>query len=323
MNTKLIIEISVFIIVLIISYLLYKLVLSISRTKRIEEFALDNKEDFSIEASIYKGINAISKVLYSMIIFNSIASTYDKYINKNSRFQEGMDIFSVKILSGIILCLFYTISIILNDMSYNSLIFLLIFIVGLFLPDIYLKIKYDHHKEIIDDEILRAIIIMNNAYKSNKNTETALNEVINRMEGPIELEFRKVVYDIKLGLTISESFMRMYKRTNIKIIKKIAIYLALTNKSGANIITIFDELEQELINDQKLKTELINIRKENILYYIIFMIIPIIVILLILTINNNYLALFTTKYSPILIIIEITLYTLYLYIIAKMIRRKY
>ena len=56
---------------------------------------------------------------------------------------------------------------------------------------------------------------------------------------------------------------------------------------------------------------------------IIFMIIPIIVILLILTINNNYLALFTTKYSPILIIIEITLYTLYLYIIAKMIRRKY
>ena len=164
---------------------------------------------------------------------------------------------------------------------------------------------------------------MNNSFKANKSIEQSINDVINRLEGPIELEYRKILYDTKLGLTISEAMMRMYDRTNINIIRDISLKLALINKSGANIIDIFEQIEKDIIEERKLKIELNNIRKINSLFYIIFMLIPIIFIITLIIFNSDIFKIFTSKYGAILAIIEIIIYIIYLNIIAKTIRRKY
>ena len=229
-----------------------------------------------------------------------------------------MDIFTIKLLITLLFIIIYIFSIGINKQDFNTIIMLVFMIIGFISPDIYYQIKHKIHKETIDDQILRVIIIMNNCFKANKSMEQAINDVIERLNGPIELEFRKVLYDTKIGFTPSEAMMRMYQRTNIETIRTISLELALINKSGANIINIFEQLEKDIIEERKLKLELNNIRKVNSFFYLIFMILPIIIIT-----NTEYLKLFSTKYGSLLAIAEVIIYSIYLYIIAKMIRRRY
>lgn len=322
-DTKFILYIVAILLIIATIYILYKLLLSFSRTKRIELFSIDNKEDFSLEQSIYKTINNISKILKQLIVFNPIANTYEKYINKNSKIKEGMDIFTIKLLITLLFIIIYIFSIGINKQDFNTIIMLVFMIIGFISPDIYYQIKHKIHKETIDDQILRVIIIMNNCFKANKSMEQAINDVIERLNGPIELEFRKVLYDTKIGFTPSEAMMRMYQRTNIETIRTISLELALINKSGANIINIFEQLEKDIIEDRKLKLELNNIRKVNSFFYLIFMILPIIIFIVLIITNTEYLKLFSTKYGSLLAIAEVIIYSMYLYIIAKMIRRRY
>lgn len=322
-DLQLVLYIVAILFIIFILYILYKFILSISRSKRIESFSINNNDDFSIESAILKIIINISNFLKKLIVFNMIESHYDKYINKNSKLKDGMDVLTVKILLSLLCIIIYIFSISIEKQQFNIFIFLTTLIISFIIPDIYYYIKFRNHKNTVDDEILRSIIIMNNSFKANKSIEQSINDVINRLEGPIELEYRKVLYDTKLGLTISEAMMRMYDRTNINIIRDISLKLSLINKSGANIIDIFEQIEKDIIEERKLKIELNNIRKINSLFYIIFMLTPIIFIITLIIFNPNIFKIFTSKYCAILALIEIIIYTIYLNIIAKMIRRKY
>lgn len=322
-DLQLVLYIVAILFIIFMFYILYKFTLSISRSKRIESFSINNNDDLSIESAILKIIINISNFLKKLIVFNMIESHYDKYINKNSKLKDGMDVLTIKILLSLLFIIIYIFSISIEKQQFNIFIFLTILIISFIIPDIYYYIKFRNHKNTVDDEILRSIIIMNNSFKANKSIEQSINDVINRLKGPIELEYRKVLYDTKLGLTISEAMMRMYDRTNINIIRDISLKLALINKSGANIIDIFEQIEKDIIEERKLKIELNNIRKINSLFYIIFMLIPIIFIITLIIFNPNIFKIFTSKYGAILALIEIIIYTIYLNIIAKMIRRKY
>lgn len=322
-DLQLVLYIVAILFIIFMFYILYKFTLSISRSKRIESFSINNNDDLSIESAILKIIINISNFLKKLIVFNMIESHYDKYINKNSKLKDGMDVLTIKILLSLLFIIIYIFSISIEKQQFNIFIFLTILITSFIIPDIYYYIKFRNHKNTVDDEILRSIIIMNNSFKANKSIEQSINDVINRLKGPIELEYRKVLYDTKLGLTISEAMMRMYDRTNINIIRDISLKLALINKSGANIIDIFEQIEKDIIEERKLKIELNNIRKINSLFYIIFMLIPIIFIITLIIFNPNIFKIFTSKYGAILALIEIIIYTIYLNIIAKMIRRKY
>ncbi len=322
-DLQLVLYIVAILFIIFILYILYKFILSISRSKRIESFSINNNDDLSIESAILKIIINISNFLKKLIVFNMIESHYDKYINKNSKLKDGMDVLTIKILLSLLCIIIYIFSISIEKQQFNIFIFLTTLIISFIIPDIYYYIKFRNHKNTVDDEILRSIIIMNNSFKANKSIEQSINDVINRLEGPIELEYRKILYDTKLGLTISEAMMRMYDRTNINIIRDISLKLALINKSGANIIDIFEQIEKDIIEERKLKIELNNIRKINSLFYIIFMLIPIIFIITLIIFNSDIFKIFTSKYGAILAIIEIIIYIIYLNIIAKTIRRKY
>lgn len=302
-----------------IVYLVIRYIKSLSRLNRLSYYSLnlENKKDKGLINNI---IFKTSKVLESLVIFNGLARTYDKYIYSDSRLRKGIDYVSIKILLGL---LFIFVNILINALyriEFSSLLILISFILGFIIPDFYCLFNKSKRVNILNKNLLSAIIIMNNSYKANESTEQAIKSVIDRTEGAVSVEFMKVLNDIKLGIDISESFNRMYERTHLSVIKYMSSVLGLVNKSGIDIIDAFSNIEKKLLEIEKFNNELIVLRDTNRLSVLLFSILPLVFLVTVVAYNTEYIKILMNVNGIFIILIMFISYMLYLFIIKRIIR---
>ena len=295
-----------------IVYLVIRYIKSLSRLNRLSYYSLnlENKKDKGLINNI---IFKTSKVLESLVIFNGLARTYDKYIYSDSRLRKGIDYVSIKILLGLLF-------IFVNVLEFSSLLILISFVLGFIIPDFYCLFNKSKRVNILNKNLLSAIIIMNNSYKANESTEQAIKSVIDRTEGAVSVEFMKVLNDIKLGIDISESFNRMYERTHLPVIKYMSSVLGLVNKSGIDIIDAFSNIEKKLLEIEKFNNELIVLRDTNRLSVLLFSILPLVFLVTVVAYNTEYIKLLMNVNGIFIILIMFISYMLYLFIIKRIIR---
>lgn len=302
-----------------IVYLVIRYIKSLSRLNRLSYYSLnlENKKDKGLINNI---IFKTSKALESLVIFNGLARTYDKYIYSDSRLRKGIDYVSIKILLGL---LFIFVDILINALyriEFSSLLILISFILGFIIPDFYCLFNKSKRVNILNKNLLSAIIIMNNSYKANESTEQAIKSVIDRTEGAVSVEFMKVLNDIKLGIDISESFNRMYERTHLSVIKYMSSVLGLVNKSGIDIIDAFSNIEKKLLEIEKFNNELIVLRDTNRLSVLLFSILPLVFLVTVVAYNTEYIKILMNVNGIFIILIMLISYMLYLFIIKRIIR---
>ncbi|MBQ8659669.1 MAG: type II secretion system F family protein [Bacilli bacterium] len=308
--------------ILFVLYLVYKYIMGYLKFRRLHEFSINSKNDKSYEVSfVYDVIFKFSKFLKSLVIFNGVADSYNVYLNQDSKFKSGMDYISIKIILGILFDILYVFSCSLHYGVISVFSMFVLFLLGFFSIDVAFYFKYNKNMNIMSDDILKSIIIMNNSFKANRNVEQALNDVVSRVDGPIRYEFKKIVYDLKLGFTIGEAFKRMYLRTRLDVVLEISYILSLANKSGNNVVAIFEDCEKRLLDDESVKNKIKSFRKVNMLYYVIFMLMPIFVTVFIFANNIRFLNMFQGEYGILIFVIFVFMYTSYLIILRNVARR--
>ena len=300
-------------------YLGIRYIISLVKLNRLSYYSLniDNKKDNGLVLNI---VFKLSKILSSLVIFNGLARTYDKYVYEDSNLKRGMDYVSIKILMAFILVF---INILINSLyrlEFSALLVLLSFVLGFIIPDFYCLFTKSKRVKILNKSLLSAIIIMNNSYKANESTEQAVKSVINRTEGAVSIEFMKVLNDIKLGIDISEAFKRMYERTNLPVVKYMSNVLGLVNKSGIDIIEAFANIEKKLLELEKFNNELIVLRDTNRLSVLLFAILPVVFLVTVIAYNTSYIDLIMGTNGVFIILIIFISYMLYLFIIKRIIR---
>lgn len=306
-----------------ILFLFYKIIVLIYRQNRLKDFGLETTTNDYTLTFRYKFLYKISNIIESLTIFNGLARSYDKYIDEDSKLRKGIDFFTIKILTSILFLFLYIFMTMLYKDHPQLIISLICLILGYIIPDFYCYFKQNKTQNIETKDLLGAIIIIRNSYQANHSNEQMLEDVINRSNGLLKKEFTKVLSDLKLGLTISEAFKRMYQRTNLSIILDISNMLSLTNKASINVKDIFDDIEIKLINYEKFTNELNLIQSINKLAYWVFLILPFIFIIFVIVSNQTYLLMIASSDGYIIIITLLIIYLLYIFIINKIVRGRY
>lgn len=307
---------------LFIAYVIYLIIryfISLKKMNRLSYYSLNvkSKNDNGLLNGI---IRKFSRILESLVIFNGIARTYDKYVYEDSKLKKGIDYISIKILIGALLIFINLFINSLYRMDFNALLIILSFVLGFIIPDFYCLFTKRKRVVILNKNLLSAIIIMNNCYKANESTEQAIKAVVDRSEGMLSIEFRKILNDIKLGLDISEAFGRMYDRTHLRTVKYISNVLSLVNKSGIDIIEAFTNIEKKLLELEKFNNELIILRDTNRLAVLIFALLPVAFLIVVIAYNDSYIKLLMSNNGIFIILIMFISYILYLFIIRMIIR---
>ena len=278
-----------------------------------------------------KGEDRIKKIIKSFSHFFNRSEVIKKYVKKYDKYIEytkkdeikSIDYFSSKILLILILLVIVVIFNVLQYRNFTISQFLLVFIVGFFTIDILLWLKNIRRKKQIEEDMLKAIIIMNSAFKSGRTTMQAIEIVKNELNGPIGEEFEKMYIDITFGLELDVVFERFSKRINSEDARYISASLTILNKIGGDIVKVFSSIEKSFFNRRKLQHELKTLTSSADVMFKVLVSAPFFIFLLIYVLNPSYFTpLFTTQIGLIILVLIIIIFVLYVYFVKRIMRIK-
>ena len=248
----------------------------------------------------------------------TLTKMYDKY-SVGSKYKAEDFIIHKLFIS----CLFTILTIIAVSVQGKLVTFfqlLLSLVIGFYLLDIYLVIMNKINKKRIENDMLRAIIIMNNAFKSGHTTIQALEIASKKLPGAIGYEFKKMYEEMNYGLSVDTVFNHFSRRVNLEEAEYLSSSLTILNKTGGNIVAVFNSIEKTLFDKMKLKEELRNSTTVSKLVVRILLFVPIVFCLIIYFLNPDYFRPFIS--SPlgfILLAVILLMFIIYAYLLSKIV----
>ena len=234
-----------------------------------------------------------------------------------------MDFISIKIISSLTCIVIAIFAKTINFKIFNTYDVYLPMIFGFFLPDLIYYFKYRNYRKTLENDLLQAIIIMNNAFKSGRSITQAINLVSKELKGPIAEEFKKMNLELSFGLGLDVVFQRLYERIKIEEISYLTASLTILNQTGGNIVEVFSSIEKSLFNKKKLRLELKSMTGGSRMIVNVLTIVPVAFILMIWVINPTYfLPLLTNKLGLVIIGIILIYYIVYIIVIRKLLKVK-
>ncbi len=267
-------------------------------------------------------IKAISKFLYKIKIFNTYSLKYQKYIRKEDKeLIDKMDFVSKKVLLSFVFLLILIIVKIFKTETISLIEILSALLIGFYTLDVFLLSTNKLLEREKENDLLRAITIMNNSFKSGHSIMQSIKLVATELDSPLGLEFQKMYIDLTYGLSLDIVFKRFESRVNLPDTKYITSSLTILNETGGDIVKVFESVEKTFFNNKKLSTELKNLTAASKMLYYVLLTIPIIFVLAIYLIDNTYFnPLFSSVFGYLILLISIIIYLSYIIVVRKVMK---
>ncbi len=325
MNFKLIIQIILVIILFVTIIFVIRRIQSNKKVKRISCYALDPMKDHNVplwDKAVKLYYDVVKKLRFyvkKVYAFKVISKRYEKYIKYKDRNKiMAIDYITYKLLIALAFILLTILSQVFVSKSFSFFGYIINFIIGYYLLDIYLIINYKKQTKLIREELLRAVIIMNNAFKAGNSTLQAISIASKELPEPINDEFKKMYLDMKYGLSVDKVFERFAKRVDLEEAVYLSSSLTILNKTGGDITQVFSSIERTLFDKKKLDEELKNISASPTMVVKVLFVIPIVFVLIIYILNPNY---FSPLFSGVLGYMIISIIMVMFIIYALLLRR--
>lgn len=298
--------------------------------KRLGKYSIKSKK--SIEYSLFDYINnyynkiqnGLIKILSKSSSLLNYSKRYEKYIDrhKNKDFNP-MTYVAAKLMCSLTILILVIITDVLQNASINFLEIVSGLLIGFYIPDIILFGRKILIKRTIENDLLQAITIMNNSFKSGRSIVQTIEIVSEELDGPLKLEFIQMVKDLDYGLTLENVFERLEERVKLEELKYISTSLSILNKTGGNIVKVFSSIEKTFFNNRKLDEELKNLTASSNFLYRVLTFIPIIFAVVIYILDPDYFKpLFTNMIGYLILSLVILLYVTYIIFVKKIVNIK-
>ena len=252
-------------------------------------------------------------------LFPTLINRYDKYVSSEE--VKAADYITHKFVVAIIFVILTIVGMAIQGKFVTLLQLLISFVIGFFILDIGLIIQNRINRKKIENDMLKAIIVMNNAFKSGKSTIQAVEIASKKLTGPIGYEFKKIYQEMKYGLSVDAVFDRFSKRVKIESAEYLSSSLTILNKTGGNIIAVFDSIEKTLFDKKKLEEELKNLTTVSKLVIKILTFVPVLFVFIIYMLDMDYFKpFFESTLGYILMLIIFLMFLIYVYLLNRIVK---
>lgn len=295
--------------------------------KRIAKYSIKgtrNKFDKSYYDIVFDGYKKFVKKQRKKIskLFPGLVRKYDKYVTDGE--VRAADYITHKLVICVLFVILTIVAVSIQGKLVTILEIIISMILGFYILDIILFIFNKFKKKKIENDMLRAIIIMNNSFKSGKSTIQAVEIASEKLSKPISSEFKRMHQEMKYGLSVDVVFDRFAKRINLEEAEYLSSSLTILNRTGGNIVAVFNSIEKTLFDKKKLKEELKNSTTVSNLLVKILLFVPLVFVLIIYLLNPSYFDPFfesTTGY--VLLGIVVVLFIIYAYLLGRIVKVDY
>lgn len=255
-------------------------------------------------------------------LFPNLVRKYDKYVTDGE--VRAADYVTHKIVISFIFVILTIVAMVIQGKLITLFQLFCNMIFGFYILDIILFIFNKFKKKQIENDMLRAIIIMNNAFKSGKSTIQAVEIASEKLPKPISLEFKRMHQEMKYGMSVDVVFDRFARRMKLEEAEYLSSSLTILNRTGGNIIAVFNSIEKTLFDKKKLEEELKNLTTVSKLLVKILLIVPIVFVLIIYLLDPNYFdPFFESSIGYMLLGIVFVLFIIYAYLLQRIVKVDY
>ena len=308
-------------------YLIAKYKKAINIESRLNPYTVKpiKNTDESLSEKLIKKYKTLTKRISKSFDKSEIAKKYsdrlEKYSPITNLHSSGKDIFAGKIIVSFIFTLIAVITKTLTFKMISGYELILVFTFGFFVLDLLYFIKYKMFRWKIESDFIAAITIMNNAFKSGRSITQSIDIVAEELKGPIGEEFHRMSLEILYGLEIDTVFERFAKRINLEEANYLTASLTILNKTGGDIIKVFNLIEKNMFDKRKLRLELSSLTSGSKIVVATLLGMPFFFALVISMINKNYfIPLVTTNIGRLLLLFMIIYYIIFVVIVRKIMK---
>lgn len=289
---------------------------SIKRSKKVIDMSIfDNWWNLYIKF-VHNQRTKMSK------LFPRMSKRYDKYVTDGE--IKSIDYIIHKIIIAFLFSLLVILALAIDGKLVSLFGFILSCLFGFYILDVILMIMGVFKRKKIENQIHQAIIIMNNAFKSGKSTIQAVEIASIKLPKPINMEFKRILQELQYGLSTDIVFDRFSKRVNIPEAEYLSSSLTILNRTGGNIINVFNSIERTMFDKKKLREELKNSTTVSNLVVKILLIVPVLIVAIIYMLDPSYFnPFFESTLGYILLGIAFIMFIMYAYLLEKIVKVDY
>ena len=322
-------QIGIGITAIVIVILLARYIQGVKYDRRISKYSLKSTDDKN-STSLLDNINNQYKLFINKfsdkIKKSQVLSKHSKkYIKYSEAFllddADGTKFMARKFVIGFI---FIVVAILFKLFRFDLLRgyqMIIPFFFGFYTLNLIYINKYYIYRKKIEDDLVEAIVIMNNAFKAGMTITQAVDLVVKELSGPISREFEKISMELSFGIDVEIAFSRFSDRIKVSEAVYLTSSLAVLSKTGGNIVKVFDSIEKTLMNKRKLQNELKSLTSSSRFIMYVLICVPVAFTLLIGMINKDYFKpLIENPLGFVIIGIALIIYVAYIYVVRKVMK---
>jgi tight adherence protein B len=127
---------------------------------------------------------------------------------------------------------------------------------GYLLPRMYVGNLISQRKKKFDEQLLDAIMIMSSSFRGGLSLVQAFESVSDEMPEPAKGEFRVVLGENKMGVSLDESLNRLFLRMPSSAMQQTVTAVLLARETGGNLPAIFTRIVNSTRERRKIEKNL-------------------------------------------------------------------
>ena len=124
-----------------------------------------------------------------------------------------------------------------------------LFGVILWIPRLLLKFLRQRRREKFGDQLEEALVSMSNSLKAGFSIQQAIESVVKQGKQPISIEFKLMMQQSRLGMSLDDALHNMAKRVDVEDFNLVATAIATARITGGDLTGILERLA-ELIRER-------------------------------------------------------------------------
>lgn len=226
-------------------------------------------------------------------------------------------------LFGISVLLSGAVGILLYLFKVPLLMVIIVMLILYMIPGLYVRMAKVSRGKKLNNQLPEALSILSNGLRAGLSFTQSMLVAGKEMEDPIAFEFNKIVRDNSLGKPIDEALSDFSKRTEDEDIDIFVTAILIQRQVGGNLSEILDVLANTIRDRIKLRGDIKTITAQSKMSAVVVGSIPFVLALILNLLNPEFmLPLFNTLIGNILIGVVLTMQTIGVLILVKIIKVK-
>lgn len=172
---------------------------------------------------------------------------------------------------------------------FRSVLFLIAgVLLGLFIPNLILKMRDTKRKMKFNSQLLDAIMILSSSLKGGLSLLQALEVVAEEMQPPMNQEIGLVVRENKMGVTLDDSLRHLKVRMGLKELNLVVHSVLVARETGGDLTKVLSRLTTTIRDNQKLQDNIKTLTMQGRMQGVIMSALPFVFVWWVVSFNREH-----------------------------------